>query len=30
MLVPKIIQYNHDKDYKDINGQYQIINKEEI
>ena len=28
MLVPKIIQYDHDKAYKNNNGQYEIINKE--
>ena len=26
MLVPKIIQYDHDKAYKDKNGEYRVIN----
>ena len=30
ILVPKIIQYDHDKAYKDNNGNYAIIKKEDI
>ena len=30
MFVPKIIQYDHDKAYKNRNNQYVIINKEDI